>query len=195
MTRVATAEDAATRAGGGADSAPTAELRAWTEAYGPELEAHLRRMLGNADDAQDVLQEVWITAYRKPPEDGPDSNVRAWLYRVATNAALDRLATTRRRRAALDGRGHELKPEARPSPEERLDGLSEAARARVRERLAALPRKQRDAVWLRWIEGAEYDAIAHALGSSRESARANVYQGLKRLRAELFDVWKEVAAP
>lgn len=51
--------------------------------------------------------------------------------------------------------------------------------------------QQRDAVWLRWMEGAGYARVAEALDCSRESARANVYQGLKKLREELFDLWEE----
>lgn len=169
-------------------------LSGWMESHGAELRRHLERMLGRADDAEDVLQEVWITAYRRPPDDGPGSNVRAWLYRVATNAALDRLAGSRRRWETLQGRGHVLEPEDRPAPDDGLDGLSEAARTRVREGVAGLPPKQRQAVWLRWVEGEDYDAIARKLESSPESARANVYQGLKKLRAELSQVWQQEAA-
>ena len=51
--------------------------------------------------------------------------------------------------------------------------------------------RRRDAVWLRWIEGKDYEAIAERLGSTQEAARANVYQGLKKLRRELADVWTE----
>jgi DNA-directed RNA polymerase specialized sigma24 family protein len=61
----------------------------------------------------------------------------------------------------------------------------------VREHVARLPRKQREAVWLRWVEGDGYAAIAAKLGSSEAAARANVYQGMRRLREELFDLWKE----
>jgi DNA-directed RNA polymerase specialized sigma24 family protein len=73
--------------------------------------------------------------------------------------------------------------------------LSERARARVRTHVARLPRKQREAVWLRWVEGQAYPVIAAKLGSSEESARANVYQGMKRLRTELFDLWEKEYGP
>ncbi len=157
--------------------------------HGTELRRHLTGMVG--DDADDLLQEVWLTTYRRPPETGAGSNVRAWLYRVATNAALDRLARDRRRRAALDGARLKLVPEGRGAPDATFESLSAKARARVRERLAGLPHKQRQAVWLRWVTGADYAEIARALACSQESARANVYNGMKRLRGELFDLWKE----
>lgn len=161
------------------------------ERYGLELRRHLIGMMGHEDDADDVLQEVWIKAHESPPEDGPGSNVRAWLYRVATNAALDRLARSRRRRAALAGRAAELEPEQEPGPEHGALALSSATRARVRAQVACLPLKQREAVWLRWAAGADYAEIAGRLGCSEESARANVYNGMKKLRCELFDVWKK----
>ncbi len=166
-------------------------LDEWVGRYGPELRTHVARMLGGDDDAEDVLQQVWIAAYRNPPETGPGSNVRGWLYRVATNAALDRLSRDRRRRAALNGRESRVAPEELAAPDADLSKLSPQARARVREHCARLPRKQREAVWLRWVEGEDYATIARKLSCSEESARANVYNGMKRLRKELFDLWKK----
>ena len=175
----------------GADGHPAgeADLAAWMEVHGPELRAHLGRMLERPDDAEDVLQEVWVTAHRSPPAGGPDANVRAWLYRVATHAALDRLARERRRDRLLDARGHELPEPASGSPPDA--GLAEADREAIRRRVSALPRKQRDAVWLRWIEGEPYEVVAEKLESSVAAARANVYQGLKRLRSDLSPFWNE----
>lgn len=178
------------RAESGAINAPAGPLAAWMEAHGPELRAHLAGMLERSDDAEDVLQEVWVTAHRSPPDDGPGANVRAWLYRVATNAALDRLARERRRARLLDAHAHELSDgSARPSPPD--EGLAEVDRKEIRRRVAALPRKQREAVWLRWIEGEPYGTVAERLDCSRAAARANVYQGLKRLRRDLSPFWKE----
>lgn len=167
-------------------------VEGWVTRFGPELRAHLGRMLSNGEDAEDVLQQVWIAAYRKPPDDGPGSNVRAWLYRVATNAALDALSMDRRRRHHLAAIGPELAMAETSAPDAPLDRLDERARARVRELCARLPCKQREAVWRRWAEGEDYPSIARELETSVESARANVYHGLSRLRSELYDLWKEV---
>lgn len=172
-------------------AAPQPAVEAWMHAYEPELRRHLARLVGSADDADDLLQQVWITAHRSPPDTGPGSNVRAWLFRVATNAALDRLARERRRRIALAHHEAKVIPEAPPPPD--ADDASAArldarARSRVRDHVARLPRKQRQAVWLRWAEGLDYDTIAARLGCSTDSARANVYQAMKRLRAELADL-------
>lgn len=166
-------------------------VEAWMEGFGSELRAHVRRMLGSADDAEDVLQRVWITAHRTPPEASEPGRIRSWLYRVATNAALDRLAADRRRRAALEGRPRAVAPDGPAAPDGILDGLGPEARRRVRRHVALLPTKQRQAVWMRQVEELPYAEIAERLDCSEASARANVYQGMKKLRAELFDVWKQ----
>ncbi len=168
-----------------------ARLAGWVEAHEEELERHLLRMSLRAEDARDVLQEVWVTALRSPPDDGPDSNTRAWLYRVATRRALDVLARDRRHRELLAERSGRVTPEPEASPDAWVGRLSEETRVRVRACVAGLPRRQREAVWLRWLEGCDYEMIAARLGGSAETARANVYQGLKRLRCQLCEIWCE----
>lgn len=101
---------------GGTAAEAEGRLAGWMEAHGPELRAHLARMLDGPDDAEDVLQEVWLTAHRAPPEQGADANPRAWLYRVATNAALDRLARRRRRASLLAARAGNGPPGAGRRP-------------------------------------------------------------------------------
>lgn len=166
-----------------------ATLSAWVAAYGPELRAHLRRFVA-PDDAEDLLQQVWMRAHARPPDGGPASNPRAWLYRVATNAALDRLSRDRRRKTLLEAKADQALPEPPSAPDAGAE-VTDGVRARVRAAVARLPRKQREAVWLRWADGLEYEVIAERLGCSRESARANVYQGMKRLREQLAELLSE----
>ncbi len=171
------------------------DVEAWAGAYAPELRRHLTRMLSSAADAEDVLQQVWVTALESPPDTGEGSNVRAWLYRVATNRALDCLAAARRRRKALSRRDPRIATGEDAPVDAAAFALGEKARRKVRAHCAGLPRKQREAVWMRWVEGMDYASIAERLDSSPDSARANVYQGMKRLRSELEDLWtKEYGA-
>lgn len=165
---------------------------AWAAEYGPELERHVTGMLGSVDEARDIVQELWVTALRVEPDWGEGHNIRAWLYRVATRRALDVISTRKRRRSLLGARSGELAPDRPPAPDTAVfAGLSDDAVDRVRKGIAALPTRQRDAVWLRWIEGVDYETIGRRLDSSPGTARANVYQGLKKLREDLADVWKE----
>jgi RNA polymerase sigma-70 factor (ECF subfamily) len=107
-------------------------------------------------------------------------NPRAWLYRIATNVARTRLKQRGReavRTAALD-------PEllaAGPGPAEQAshnDLLAAVAAA-----VDALPHHQRAALILRQYQGLGYDQIAAVLVCSPDSARANVYQAMKKLKA------------
>ena len=60
------------------------------ERYRPELLAYLRRLLGNIHDAEDVCQDAFLRAYRAVDRLEANSNLRAWLYKVATNTVLGR---------------------------------------------------------------------------------------------------------
>jgi len=97
----------------------------------------------------------------------------------------------RRRTALLVAHASEVRPVSAPATDAVGGRLSEAAAARVRKGVAELPRRQRNAVWLRWIEQLDYATIARRMGSSPEAARANVYQGMKKLRRDLAEVWRK----
>ncbi len=170
---------------------PERRLTDWSGRYGRELQRHVAAMLGNAEEARDIVQDLWVTALRRRPEAGEAANIRAWLYRVATRRALDRISMRRRRSELLAAHSGELESGSLPAVDAALNRLSEAAAARVREGVAGLPPAQRNAVWLRWIEELDYATIARRLGSSPDAARANVYQGMKKLRRDLADVWRE----
>src|SRR5215468_1897282 len=99
MTQVAAApgagEDqavaAAVRAGG------AAEFSSLTERYRRELLVHCYRMVGNLEDAEDLVQETFLKAWGGRAGFEGRSSLRAWLYRIATNACLDAVKRTRRR--------------------------------------------------------------------------------------------------
>src|SRR4051794_27155155 len=65
--------------------------------YQRELLVHCYRILGSWEDAEDILQETWLRAWRRLDTFAGRASLRAWLYKIATNAALDTLATSRPR--------------------------------------------------------------------------------------------------
>lgn len=159
----------------------------WMEAHQAELTRHLARMVDDPDDVADVLQHVWVRAWQRFP-DGDGAEVRAWLYRVATNAALDRIAYRTRWRSRLQAFAADpdaIRVDAPAAP------LSERTAGVVRAALAALPPRQREAVWFRCVEGRDYGDVAERMGGTPEGARANVHHGLKRLRRALADLAEE----
>jgi len=86
-----------------------------------ELQVHCYRMLGSLDDAEDLLQETFLRAWRRRETYAGRSTFRAWLYRIATNACLDELA--RRPRAPSGGEV----PWLQPYPDELLEAIPAAA--------------------------------------------------------------------
>ena len=161
------------------------------ENYHDEIYSYIWRLLDsatNADsavEAQDLTQEVFMRAYKAFGRLRPDSNHRAWLYKIATHCAYTALKRGQRRiqhNAPLEDE-HEDLADAEPLPDQQV--VQHEALAAIRRIIAVLPVKQQAAVMLRHVQGLGYAEIARALGCSEDSARANVYQAVRRLRREL----------
>src|SRR5881227_961732 len=73
------------------------EFRDLTDPYRRELQLHIYRIVGSTHDAEDLLQETLLAAWRGLEQFEERASVRAWLYRIATNRSLDALRATRRR--------------------------------------------------------------------------------------------------
>ena len=149
-----------------------------------EIMRYLLRVSGDREDAADLFQETWLRAYRAYPRLHPESDVRPWLYAIATNLCRNR-ARDGARRARVMVRDTEECPASdttgrhHHSPQE-TDGY---AMVHIREQIADLPTKQRQALYLRYFGGLDYAEIATTMNCSQESARANVSQAVRKLKA------------
>jgi RNA polymerase sigma-70 factor, ECF subfamily len=173
-----------------------------TERHRRELLAHCYRMLGSVHDAEDLVQETMLRAWRARDQfDGTRASLRTWLYRIATNACLTALEGRSRRPLPsgfgapsddpdepLAG-GHEV-PWLQPFPDALLDGDPAHAllsSGRLRLALVAamqlLPPRQRAILILREAIGLPAAEIASALDTST----AAVNSGLQRARARLAE--------
>jgi RNA polymerase sigma-70 factor (ECF subfamily) len=138
------------------------------ERHEREILAYVLRLTGNRADADDLFQETFLAAFRSwpPPRAG---NERAWLYKIATNKAIDG-ARRSRRLAPLD--------DLRMAAPER-DGVTLADLAAS---VRALPTGQRAAFVLRKVEGRSYAEVAEVLGCSEEAARSRVAEAMKKVK-------------
>jgi RNA polymerase sigma factor (sigma-70 family) len=157
--------------------------------HGLEIARHLRRLVRDDDVAADLLQDTFLRAHGALSRLRPGSNQRAWLYRIATNAALNHLRARAREAAALARHAVEVRlatptwlaDDDAPASGEGADPRHAAVWARV----AALPDRQRVALTLRVSGAFDYEEIARRMGGTATAARANVHQAIKRLRKEL----------
>jgi len=155
-----------------------------------EIHSYLWRLVTSASEADDLTQEVFLRAYGAFARLRADSNHRAWLYKIATHCAYSSLQKAQRQNArhiALHDEIHAVPASENRSPAQQTM-MNQTLKA-VRREISALPTKQQAAVVLRHVQGLSYAEIAHALGCSKDSARANVYQGLRRLRRVLAEDW------
>ena len=143
------------------------------DAHAAELHRFLIGLVGPTE-AEDCLQETYMSALRAYPRLRHGDNLRAWLYTVAQRKATGAVRRSSRRPARdLDG----VEPVAPSGPDLADDGLWLSVRA--------LPAKQRAAIVHRFVLDLAYAEIGSRMGISEEAARQNVSAGLRRLRQEV----------
>nr|WP_166179849.1 RNA polymerase sigma factor [Altererythrobacter segetis] len=169
-----------------------AGLGALIEAHRPELRRFLAARCGDAADADDLLQELWLKSVLAAT--GPIANGRAYLFRMANNLVLDR-ARTRRRAMQRDRAWLERGEPAAGSIELQMDpapdaeaSLIEAEEADLlRRAVAALPEGARRALLLYRFEGRGQTEIAQIMGISRSGVEKHLALAMKHLRTSLRD--------
>jgi RNA polymerase sigma-70 factor (TIGR02960 family) len=174
-------------------------FRKLTDPYRRELQLHIYRIVGSAQDAEDVLQETLVAAWRGLDRFEGRASVRAWLYRIATNRSLDALRASRRRPEDLIRMTEVPEPTRRaepiwlqPYPDVLLEGIPDEApgpeaRYETREAIALafivglqqLPPRQRAVLVLRDVLGFRAAEVAEML----ETSEASVNSLLRRARA------------
>lgn len=164
------------------------------ESFGVLVDRHEKRlfqvcyrMLGDAEEARDATQDVFLKAFRKAGSYKPHGQVFTWLYRIAVNHCLNRL---RRRRLVGFLSFGELGPDEDDAVD--FDPVDEAANpladAEARERwrrlqktVAKLPASQRAVFVLAKLEGLSYREIAHHLGITESAVESRLVRAMRRL--------------
>jgi RNA polymerase sigma-70 factor (ECF subfamily) len=165
-----------------------------SEAFRALVERHSRsvfhlayRMTGNEQDAEDVVQESFLRAYKQLGRFESRANFGTWLYRIAANCSVDLMRAKQARHDQV--RGDSL-DEAGDLPAGDLPGPERLARSaeierRVRAALADLSPLERAAFTLRHYEGRSIDEISKTLGLGASAAKHSVFRAVKKLRVVL----------
>lgn len=147
--------------------------------------------LGNADDAHDVCQDVFLRAFRKLDTYALGTSFSAWLYRIALNRCTD-VVRRRRVRERTVARGNDYEPaladenelpDGAPSPFEHAE-RSEVAEL-VGRALQGLPEEQRAPIVMRHYLGLSFPEIAETLGCPATTIKSRVYAGFATLKRTL----------
>lgn len=150
------------------------------------------RMTGNEQDAEDVVQETFLRAYRRLDRFESRSSFSTWIYRIAVNCSLD---YSRKRRQEEESRVTP-EPEA-PDPVLSLPSTNPSAdrlmmSAEVREKVEAtmstLSEKERAAFVLRHFEGLSIEEVARTMGLRANAAKNNIFRAVQKLRRALEPV-------
>ena len=149
--------------------------------------ARLYLETGDTHRAEDLLQETLLIAFRSLPELNDVRGFRSWLLRIAQNVAVDAARyDARKKRLALATAtvsNFQTVQGKEPPPEKRAE--QEELRGKVLAGLRSLPEEYRLPLTLRYIAGADYDAIQMQLGLTNGSLRGLLHRGLKMLREKL----------
>lgn len=160
-------------------------FRVLVERHGRGVYRLAYRMTGRPEDAEDVVQETFVRAYRQLDRFEARATFATWLYRIAFNCAID----------YMRARPHRETPEAHDTLERH--GTTESGPThddlvfateigeRVQEALGALTAQERAAFVMRHYEGCSIDEIAAALGLRSNAAKHSIFRAVRKMRVAL----------
>ncbi|MHC4597551.1 MAG: RNA polymerase sigma factor [Planctomycetota bacterium] len=154
-------------------------FRAFVETFQRPLLALGCRMLRDAEEAEDLCQDVFLQALKKAGSFRGEGSLRGWLFRIAVNTALN----LRRKARPLPAEAPDESPAPTPAPPSILEKEEEAAL--VREAVASLPERQRAAVILLRYEKLTYREIAEALDCGMPAVVSLIHRAHRALAEKL----------
>ena len=167
-----------------------------TDAFRVLVERHSRplfrlafRMTGNQQDAEDVVQDSFLRAYRQLGKFDERASFGTWLYRIAVNCSLDLVRSRKRRSEHMAPVDSEMEdpvlslPAQDPTPD-RL-AMSGEVRERVAEAMNELSASERTAFVLRHFEGMCIEDVSQVLGCQPGAAKHSVFRAVQKLRRAL----------
>ncbi len=153
-------------------------------AYSKKIYYHVRRMINDHDDANDVVQNCFIKAWKGLPNFREDSQLFTWLYRIATNESLTFLQDRYRKNTsavAMDTVAHS----SQLVEEAWIDG--ETLQERLQEAIDTLPPKQKQVFVMRYFDEMKYEEMENILGTSTGALKASFHHAVKKIETILKD--------
>jgi RNA polymerase sigma-70 factor (ECF subfamily) len=188
-TLPATAEEA----GRAPAAPPSPEVALFEEMVTAHLDALYRtalRLTGRPQDAEDLVQETYLRAWRSLHTYKPGTNPKAWLFRILHNARIDRYrASTRAVQTVDEIEGQDPAFVVNETPESLV--LAGVMEPEIRQALMDLPEVFRSCVTLADLEGFSYQEIADILGIPRGTVMSRLFRGRRAMRKALAKYGRE----
>ncbi len=165
----------------------TLEFQAVHERFRPRIHRYLTRLVGEAD-AEDMTQLVMLKVSEKLAEFRGESNISTWIYRIATNAALDKLRGRANQPVAdvnFDSALDEDLPPGMQDASAEKTAIREEMNACIREFIERLPEAYKTVMVLSELEGFQNAEIAAILGISVDTVKIRLHRAREKLRKDL----------
>lgn len=154
-------------------------LRALMQKYQERLYWHIRRMVLNHDDADDVLQNTFIKVYKSIGQFEKKSSLYTWLYRIATNETLTFLDKNKKWKTDSVDDGEEHPAITNLRSDEYFDG--DELSLNLEAAILTLPTKQRQVFKLRYYEEMSYQDMSEVLETSEGALKASYHHAVKKI--------------
>ena len=154
------------------------------EHYGDRLYWHIRRVVVQHEEAEDVLQDTFARAYLSIGDfrGETESSLTAWLYRVATSVAIKALQKRKKWAfASLDS----VRASLLASFEQELDPSADEIVVRLQKAVLALPTKQRLVFNMRYYDELSFEEISQATGQSVATLKTNYHYAVQKIKEQV----------
>ena len=153
--------------------------------YKDRIFALCRHMAGNREDAEDLTQEAFVSAFKNISSFRAESSFGTWLYRIATNHCLSKLRRQTPRTHSFEDLSERdaAPPAGGPSPEEMV--VRKELSRRMEAAIADLPENLRVIFVLGTLEGMRYKEIAEIAACSEEAVKMRIHRARKRIRSQI----------
>ena len=151
--------------------------------YQQKIYWHIRRMVINHDDADDLVQDVFVKIWKSLPGFRSDAQLYTWMYRIATNECITFLNRKKlKNNVSFDDVAHELSESLTDSSY--FDG--DKAQAKLQKALLTLPEKQKLVFNMKYYDDMKYEEISQVLGTSVGALKASFHLAVKKIEAFLL---------
>jgi RNA polymerase sigma-70 factor (ECF subfamily) len=160
-----------------------AAFKSLVDQYKERLYWHIRKMVYNHDDTDDVLQNTFIKVHRNIDSFKGDSKLYTWLYRIATNEAISFI---NKRAKQMQISSQELQDRAVQNLQADVHFEGDEIQYKLQKAIASLPQKQQQVFNLKYFDEMKYEDMSQVLGTSVGALKSSYHIAVKKITAHVL---------